>query len=155
MTKMQNVRIWEKPKQSIRKLFRLGFDDTNTPYATTRRAFRQCAAGVLRLHAAETLFRPRREEWHALVLRLPTGKERVWFYQDEARCRAVYAEWAGHGDPEGFDFSFESFVLNSPEVEFVDVLKKAGPLVVQIPVDASPETRAALSKLISADLKHQ
>lgn len=152
---MQNVRIWEKPKQSIRKLFRLGFDDTNTPYATTRRAFRQCAAGVLRLHAAETLFRPRREEWHALVLRLPTGKERVWFYQDEARCRAVYAEWAGHGDPEGFDFSFESFVLNSPEVEFVDVLKKAGPLVVQIPVDASPETRAALSKLISADLKHQ
>lgn len=79
----------------------------------------------------------------------------MWFYRDEPRCQAVYAEWAGHGDPEGFDFSFESFVRNSPEVEFVDVLKKAGPLVVQIPVDASPETMAALSKLISADLKRQ
>ena len=152
---MQNVRIWEKPKQSIGTFFRLGFDDTNTPYATTRRAFRQCAAGVLRLHAAETLFRPRKEEWHALVLRLPTGKERVWFYQDEARCRAVYAEWAGHGDPEGFDFSFESFVQNSPEVELAEVLKKANPLIVHLPVDASPETMAALSKSISADLKHQ
>lgn len=151
----QRMQVWEMPKQSIRKFFRLGFDDTNTPYVTTRRAFRQCAAGVLRLHAAETLFRPKMEEWHALVLRLPTGKERVWFYRDESRCRAVYAEWAGHGDPEGFDFSFESFVRNSPEVEFVDVLKKAGPLVVQIPVDASPETMAALSKLISADLKRQ
>ena len=152
---MQNVRVWETPKQSIGKFFRLGFDDTNTPYATTRRAFRQCAAGVLRLHAAETLFRPKKEEWHALVLRQPTGKECAWFYRDESRCRAVYAEWAGHGDPEGFDFSFETFVRNSPEVELAEVLKKAKPLVVQIPADASPETMAALVKLTAADLNRQ
>lgn len=149
---MQNVQVWEKPKQPIGKLFRLGFDDTNTPYATTRRAFRQCAVGVLRLHAAETLFRPRKEEWHALVLRLPTGKERVWFYRDESRCRAVYAEWAGHGDPDGFDFSFEVYVQGSPEVELVDVLKNARPLVVHLPVTASAETKAAISKLMAADL---
>lgn len=24
---MQNVQVWEKPKQPIRRLFRLGFDD--------------------------------------------------------------------------------------------------------------------------------
>lgn len=149
---MQNVQVWQKPKQSIRKLFRLGFDDTNTPYVTTRRAFRQCAAGVLRLHAAETLFRPRKEEWHALVLRRPEGGEHVWFYRDELRCRAVYAEWAGHGDPEGFDFSFEAFVQNTPEIDLGEVLKNAKPLVVQIPVDASPEVRAALAKLVAADL---
>ena len=149
---MQNVQVWEKPKQPIGRLFRLGFDDTNRPYVTTRRAFRQCAAGVLRLHAAETLFRPRKEEWHALVLRLPTGKERVWFYRDESRCRAVYAEWAGHGDPEGFDFSFEVYVQDSPELELVDVLKNARPLVVHLPITASAETKAAIAKLMAADL---
>jgi len=122
---MQNVQVWKKPKQSIRKFFRLGFDDTNTPYATTRRAFRQCAAGVLRLHAAETLFRPRKEEWHALVLRRPEGRERVWFYLDESRCRTVYAEWAGHGDPEGFDFSFEVYVQDAPGVELAEALDHA------------------------------
>lgn len=149
---MQNVQVWEKPKKSIGKFFRLGFDDTNTPYATTRRAFRQCAAGVLRLHAAETLFRPRKEEWHALVLRRPEGGEHAWFYRDESRCRAVYAEWAGHGDPEGFDFSFEVFVQGAPEVELAEILKRTNPLVVQLPANASAETRAALAKLMASDL---
>lgn len=149
---MQNVQVWEKPKQSIGRFFRQGFDDTNTPYATTRRAFRKCAAGVLRLHAAETLFRPRKEEWHALVLRRPEGGEHVWFYRDESRCREVYAEWAGHGDPVDFDFSFEGYVQASPVVELAEVLKRACPLVVQMPVNASAETRAALAKLLAADL---
>ncbi len=129
----------------------MGFDDTNTPYVTTCRAFRPCAGGVLRLHAAETLFRPQKEEWHALVLRRPAGDEHVWFYRDESNCRAVYAEWAGHGDPAGFDFSFEVYVQNAPEVDLCEVLKNANPLVVQIPIDASPEVRAALAKLSAAD----
>ena len=150
---MQNIQVWQKPKQPIRKLFRYGFDDTNTPYVTTRRAIRECATGVLRLHAAETLFRPKKEEWHALVLCQPEGRERVWFYRDETRCRAVYAEWAGHGDPEGFDFSFEDYAQDSPEVDLMDILKQANPLVVQIPIDADPKTRAALAKLAAANRK--
>jgi len=87
------------------------WDDTNTPYATRRRAYRLCGAGVLRLHAAETLFRPGKEEWHALVLRPHDGRERTWFYRGEQACRRVFEDWAGHGDPEGFDFSWEAWAL--------------------------------------------
>ncbi len=109
MSAMHGLQVFKRPKLSMRNLF--WCDDTNTPYVTTRRAFRCCGAGVLRLHAAETLFRPGKEEWHALVLRPSEGRERVWFYRDETVCRRVYGEWAGHGDPEGFDFSWEVYAI--------------------------------------------
>jgi len=37
----------------------------------------------------------------------------------------------------------------------VEMLGKANPLVVQVPVDASSETMAALAKLTAADLNRQ
>ncbi len=39
------------------------------------------------------------------------------------------------------------------EVELLDVLKNAKPLIIQLPVDASTETKAALSKIVAADNK--
>lgn len=32
-------------------------------------------------------------------------------HRDEEACRRVYSQWAGHGDPEGFDFSWEVYVI--------------------------------------------
>lgn len=130
---MSNIQVWKKPRRPIDNMIRLGLDDTNTPYPTNRRAFRQCATGTLRLHAAEMLFRPKKEEWHCLILRLHNGIERAWFYRDETVCRSVYATWAGHGDPDGFDFSFETYTSDRPEISMLDVFKSCNPLIVSLP----------------------
>jgi hypothetical protein len=105
---MTTLTIWKAPKVRVGPvggflLFPL--DDTQAPYCTTRLAFRPCGNGILRLHAARTLF-GRENEWWALVLRPADGSpEQMWCYRDELKCREVYAIWAGYGDPDGFAYS--------------------------------------------------
>jgi len=50
------------------------------------------------------------------VLRRGGDGGRVWFYRDETVCRRVFGEWAGHGDPEGFDFSWEIYAIPQTDV---------------------------------------
>lgn len=130
---MTALQIWKKPRRPLPYLYRANWDDTNTPYATTRLAFRPCATGTLRIHAARTWLGYGGKGWHALVLRMPDEREKTWFYRDEALCRQIYAEWAGHGDPYGFDFSYQLYSQDRPEISFADVLKHSNPLVVLLP----------------------
>lgn len=108
VTTMHSLQVFERPRLSMRNLS--WCDDTNTPYVTTRRAFRLCGAGVLRLHAAET-FSSRQGRVARIGTASQEGRERVWFYRDEKVCRRIYGEWAGHGDPDGFDFSWEVYAI--------------------------------------------
>lgn len=116
---MTALTIWKAPKiriGRIGKAIALPLDDTQAPYITTRRAFRPCANGVLRLHTARSLF-GRDGEWWALVLRpADGGPEQGWFYRDEQKCREVYAAWAGYGDPQGFAYSPSMYQWNDPGV---------------------------------------
>lgn len=115
--KMNALVIWQAPKVLIHvgrvgNMFICEPDDTQAPYTTTRLALRTCANGTLQLYAARTMF-GFNDNWHALVLRpADGGQERYWFYRDEQACRSVYETWAGHGDPDGFDYNHAMYAYS-------------------------------------------